>query len=246
MTILDCHCHLSMLPTTVTAPLIQAAPTNKRWVLGGYDPKDWRLQLELKKKHPEKLRTAFGLHPWYVKSEYFELDRDFEQLKELIFQADLVGEIGLDFSGDSDQQKKQLQHEVFERQLSFGGDRPYAFHIVQAHGAALTLLKDYSLRGFVHSFSGSVEVAEKYFAEGILLSFGPSILNENFKRSREALEALPLEAILIESDFPSAEAGQDANKILMDVATEVAKIKSVDRDQLFHQVESNFNGLFIS
>lgn len=266
MNTIDCHCHLSFLNKSAFTRCLQSAEPNKQWVLGGYDPQDWRQQIEFKSLAPTQVKTAFGLHPWYVKSEYFGLNDDFEKLKEMIFQADLFGEIGLDYFGDGDL-KKQLQLEVFERQLAFGNDKPFVFHIVQAHGDALALLNDFSVRGYVHSFSGSIEVAEKYVAEGILLSFGPNILNENFKKSRETLQELPLEAILIESDAPhygvrntgdpTSQGGEDEgkaslqeatnpNETLLKVAREVAMLKNIELSELLSQVELNFKKLFPS
>ena len=133
---------------------------------------------------------------------------------------------------------------MFEKQLEISNSKPFVFHVVQAHGKALEILNNFSVKGFVHGFSGSIEVAEKYYAEGILLSFGPGILNENYKKARLALEELPLEAILIESDTPShpVDEGHPV-EILEKVYQEAANIRQISVDELKSQVRKNFSTL---
>ncbi len=240
----DCHCHLSFLNGDEAQNIIVAQPDHQ-WLMGGYQPSEWEEQVRLKKAHPTQLKTCYGLHPWYVKSDEFNLFRDMEALKIWADQADLIGEVGLDFHGDDPSIKKDLQMNVFEQQLDFSSGQPFVFHVVQAHGKALEILNNYSVKGFVHSFSGSIEVAERYFSEGILLSFSTSILNENFKKGREAVEQLPIEALLIESDTPSHPLDED-NPVdnLERVYAEVAKIRQIEVEELASQVATNLEKLF--
>ena len=244
MSVLDCHCHLSFMSLEEAKSVLSNAPEDQQWIFGGYQPSEWEAQIELKKLYPDRFQTCFGLHPWYIKSSEFDLARDIESLKLWADQADFIGEVGLDFFGDESILKKDMQLNVFEQQLELNTTKPFVLHIVQAHGKALDILKNYSIKGFVHSFSGSIEVAEKYLSHNILLSFGPNILNENFKNARETLAKLPLEAILIESDTPS-NAIDENNPLdkLQKVYEEAAKIKEIDVEDLKQQVIQNFKSL---
>jgi len=122
--------------------------------------------------------------------------------------------------------------------------KPFVLHVVQAHGKALDLLKDYEVKGFVHGYSGSTEVAEQYFDMGILLSFGTGVLNENFKKARQAVKDLPAEAILIESDTPSSHDDRgDSLDLRMQVLNEVAKIRQVTVEELERQVSINIKSV---
>jgi TatD DNase family protein len=233
MSVVDCHSHLSFLNLDEATEFIQGADADKQWIMGGYQPSEWEHQVALKNQFPERIKTCFGLHPWFIKSKEFELSRDLEELKIWADQADFIGEVGLDFFGDEATLKKEAQINVFERQLEIAHNKPFVFHIVQAHGKALEILKDYSVKGFVHSFSGSVEVAEQYMANSILISFGPNILNDNFKKAREALEKLPKEAILFESDTPSnAIDDGNPNKVFEEVLNKAAEIRSTTVEEL--------------
>jgi TatD DNase family protein len=239
----DCHCHLSFLGDDEAEALVKGHPRH-RWIMGGYQPSEWEQQVHLKKQAPQQLETCYGLHPWYVKSAEFELGRDLEALKIWSHQAQWIGEVGLDFHGDDASIKKDLQINVFEQQLEMSSQQAFVFHIVQAHGKALEILNNYSVRGFVHSFSGSIEVAERYLQEGILLSFGPGVLNPDFKKARETVTALPLEGLLIESDTPSHPLDEaDPVSQLEKVYAEVAQLRGVSVEQLQEQVAQNLQGL---
>lgn len=244
----DCHCHLSFLDEKETSSLIQSWQKSQAsefiWVMGGYQPSEWEVQVELKQTYPQSLKTCYGLHPWYVKSEEFDLSRDMEALKIWIDQADFIGEVGLDFFGDAQTLKKDLQLNVFEKQLQLSTGRPYVFHIVQAHGPALDILKDYNTSGYIHSFTGSIEVAEQYIDLGYLLSFGPNVLNPNYKKAREVLAEIPLDKLLLESDTPSHPLDEaDPMKNLQKVYEEVSRIRGLSMLELADLVNSNFQRL---
>lgn len=240
---IDCHCHLPFVKKSEWGSLEKSSID--QWVMGGYEPKEWDVQLQLKDQFPGKIKTCFGLHPWYVRSDQFELDCDFDLLKEKVFDADLIGEVGLDFFERDGDLKKELQISVFEKQLEMSTGQPFVFHIVKAHGKALEILNDHPVKGFVHSFSGAPEVASSYLDLGLLLSFSPAILNENNKKARAALEVTPVEKLLIESDSPSGpESDEYSQQSLLNVAGEVAKIKGVGLEDLYKQVELNFQTLF--
>ena len=241
--VIDCHCHLSFLEEDQASQYISESPDHQ-WLMGGYQPSEWEHQVALKKKFPKNVMTAYGLHPWYVKSDEFNLDLDLEALKIWIDQSDWIGEVGLDFHGDENSLKKELQINVFEKQLELSGNKPFVFHFVQSHGKALEILNNYSVKGFVHGFSGSIEVAEQYYDCGILLSFGPGILSENYKKARAALQELPIESILLESDTPShpVDDGHPV-EILEKVYKEAASLRGIGIEELKVQVSENFKAL---
>lgn len=246
--LIDSHCHLSFLEEDEVQKIYSNAiaqfTATPCWVMGGYQPSEWESQVHLKNLFPSAIKTCYGLHPWYVKSDEFDLSRDMEALKIWVAQADFIGEVGLDFFGDEAHLKKELQTHVFEMQLELSHGQPFVFHIVQGHGQALEILKDYSVNGFVHSFSGSIEVAEQYLDQGLLLSFGPNILNPNYKKARAVVSEIPLESLLIESDTPSHPLDEsDPLQNLHKVYQEVSRIRGLSVLELRQLVNKNFQRL---
>ena len=212
--------------------------------MGGYDPSEWKVQVHLKQMFPDAIETCFGLHPWYVKSDIFEEQRDLKVFQDYTKNTQFVGELGLDFFDRGDELYKERQLNIFEKQLELSKGKSFVFHVVQAHGQALEILKGHSLKGFIHSFTGSKEVALQYYKQGILLSFGPSLLKPNYLKAREALEALPLESLLVESDTPSRPKDlMDPVMALEEVYAEIAKIKNISVEELKKVVSSNLKSL---
>jgi TatD DNase family protein len=100
-----------------------------------------------------------------------------------------------------------LQHAAFEEQLRLAQalDVPVILHILRAHEEALLVLRRVGLPragGVVHSYSGSAELVPRYLDLGLYLSFGGSITWGAASRAQRALQACPLERMLIETDAP--------------------------------------------
>ena len=202
--------------------------------------------MELVKHNVGHLQMSFGLHPWYVKSTECDVNRDLEHLKSALSQYPdaFLGELGLDFSGDKELVEKTKQIEAFEAQLSIETHRPAVFHFVQAHGASIDFLKNHPRGGFVHGFSGSFETAKTYMDQGLLMSFGPGLLNPNYKKARETFVQMPDEFLLIESDTPSSFLDRTSPVVrLEEVYKEAAKLRQTSVEALKSLVAQNFQSL---
>lgn len=141
-----------------------------------------------------------------------------EKYQALIDQSNRVvaiGEIGLDYYhinttlGKSETEIKDLQKEVFIKQLNLAqkNNLPVIIHCREAHEDLYKILKDFSDQnnftqdwGVVHCFSGDYELAQKYFALGLKISFTGLITFTN--TWDEVIAKSPLEKIMIETDSP--------------------------------------------
>ncbi|NDD90519.1 hypothetical protein EBZ37_00310 [bacterium] len=167
-------------------------------IQGGVDPEDWTRQLELHQKYPLWIRPVLGLHPWWVKKHSLEQCKEALSQLERFFcdHTDVIvalGELGVDFSKEG-RATEELQLFVFQQQLELASrfQKPLILHLVHGHEVALRLLMKHAerqpLRGLVHAFSGSIEVARQYVSLGLKLSIGPGVseagrfLSESFRR----------------------------------------------------------------
>ena len=57
-------------------------------------------------------------------------------------------------------------------------------------------------KGIVHCYSGSAEDAVQLAAQGLYIGFGGACTFNGAKRAAKAIEALPLDAIVLETDCP--------------------------------------------
>jgi TatD DNase family protein len=172
-------------------------------VLGGVDPADWRRQLELGRRYREFLTTAAGIHPWVVRdADEGVLATMFEDLSKMATQFDLIGEVGFDFYKDNSHAQKLKQRHWCERQLDLCSSlgKPVVLHVVRGHDQMLEALNNFDgIRGILHAFNGSDELARQYVRRGFILSLG-----QRFFRQKKASELAWLRGIpfVLESDAP--------------------------------------------
>lgn len=146
-----------------------------------------------------------GLHPTSVNSTFEKELQVIEKSLTLSDEYIAIGEIGLDLYWDKAFIKEQVQ--AFDRQiqLALQYNLPIVVHSREAfHLLYETILpyKNTALKGVFHSFTGTVEEAEK------LLEFKGFYLGINgvvtFKNSglAQALSQIPVNRIIMETDAP--------------------------------------------
>ena len=114
-----------------------------------------------------------------------------------------VGEIGLDYHYED--VPREVQKRAFRLQLQLARELnlPVVVHEREAHGDAMELLDDFpDVTGVFHCYSGSAEMARELVRRGWYVGFTGVVTFKNARRAVEAVEALPLDRILIETDCP--------------------------------------------
>ncbi len=151
--------------------------------------------------------AAVGIHPSDC-VDFPDVDCQLAKLRSMLDEQKkhkivALGEIGLDYYWDTEH--KELQKEYFTRQLdiAYEYDIPVIIHDRDAHGDTFeTLIKHYNIRGVLHSFSGSSEMALELIRRGWYISFSGVISFKNARKVREVASVVPIEKILIETDCP--------------------------------------------
>lgn len=143
-------------------------------------------------------RPALGLHPLVAKDHARELPL----FKTLCAGADLIGEIGLDFSA-AGKASRSCQEASFAMVLDCIRDRPrfVTLHSRAAEDAVLGHLTRVGLANAVfHWFSGSRAQLIRILDDGHLLSLNTSMMRT--AKWHNFIQLVPHEAILTESDGP--------------------------------------------
>lgn len=146
--------------------------------------------------------AAVGVHPESVD----ETPSDYrEKLTELVKSSEKVraiGEIGLDYHYENYDRDKQIL--FFRQQLELARELslPVIVHSRSASEDTLDILKEYRPAGVVHCFSGSAEVAKEVIKLGMYIGFTGVLTFKNAKKALRALEAVPLDRLLLETDCP--------------------------------------------
>ena len=117
-----------------------------------------------------------------------------------------IGEIGLDYYWEKDEEKRALQRAVFVRQLDLARQlkMPVCIHDREAHGDMMKLLKTEGkgLRGVLHCYSGSWEMAAELLKGEWYFGIDGPLTYKNAAKLPEIVQRLPAERILVETDSP--------------------------------------------
>lgn len=163
--------------------------------------------LEVCAKYPDYLYPALGLHPEDVDAHWQE---KLYQIYATIQSTPLVaiGEIGLDYHWDTTY--KNEQHEAFRTQLRWAKqfNLPVMIHVRDAAEDALRILREeMPLRGVMHCYSGSYEMAREYVKMGLCLGIGGVITFKNCRLADnlcppDGRDPIPLTSLVLETDAP--------------------------------------------
>jgi TatD DNase family protein len=118
----------------------------------------------------------------------------------------VVGETGLDHHWIRDCVGRQAQEVSFRRHIDLAKrlGRVLQIHDRDAHDDVLRVLHDEGApeHTVFHCFSGDVAMARHCAEQGWYLSFAGTLTFKNAQPLREALRAVPLEQVLVETDAP--------------------------------------------
>ena len=116
-----------------------------------------------------------------------------------------MGEIGLDYHWMT--APKDVQERVFRRQIQLSKklNLPFVVHTRDALEDTYEIIKSEGVGprgGIMHSYSGSLEMAERFIELGMMISFSGVVTFKKATDIQEAARSLPLDKILVETDAP--------------------------------------------
>ena len=214
--VVDNHCHLdiadgpdgSWLPTD--RALAAAAEVGvTRIVQIGCDLPGARWAVEAAARH-DALVAGVALHPNEAPrlAQAGRLEAALEEIEALASSSDrvrAVGETGLDYfrTGEDGRAAQVLS---FRRHIDLAKrlDRTLVIHDRDAHEDVLRVLDEEGVpdRFVMHCFSGDTVFARACVDRGAWLSFAGTVTFKNAEPLREALRAVPLDRVLVETDAP--------------------------------------------
>lgn len=245
---IDTHCHLSGEDYDDIDNVIE---DNKKAlvdkiVVSGCSRESIEEVMVLKEKY-NMIYVTIGYHPEYA--DIITLD-DLDYLKGLLKESKVVGigEIGLDYYYGKENKEKQLW--LFESQLKIAEELslPVVIHSRDATQDTIDTLKKYNVKGIVHCFSGSLEVANIYISMGFLLGIGGVVTFKNSKL-KDVVKEISLEKIVLETDSPYLtpvpyRGKVNSSKYLEFIAKFIADVKNTSVDEIAKITSENASSLF--
>lgn len=169
----------------------------------GFDRPTIKRTLELAEQYPE-IYSTIGWHPTEAGSYTQEAE---DLIVSHLHDPKVIalGEIGLDYHWMED--PKEVQIEVFKRQIQLSKDHdlPFVVHTRDALDDTYEVIRDAGVGpcgGIMHSYSGSLEMAQRFVDLGMMISFSGVVTFKKALDVQEAAAQLPLDKILVETDAP--------------------------------------------
>lgn len=211
--IFDTHIHLNeeRLLENLDVYLNEAIKDGvTKFLCVGWDLESSKKAIELANKY-ENIYCSIGVIPTEHK-QYSLTDSPSPTIKELEALLPLsnkivaIGEIGLDYYWEKEDEIKNKQKEMFVEQIELANkyNLPISIHARDSLQDTLDILKTHKVKqsGIMHCYSGSKEMAKEFIKLGYKIAFGGVLTFKNSRVTKEVLSSIPLSSIVFETDAP--------------------------------------------
>lgn len=183
------------------------------FITAGYNLESSKSAVELAKQY-QFIYAIIGISPNDMpdnpqKEE--KLWKDIHEIQEIIKEDNsnkivAIGEIGLDYYWEKNEDMRKLQRKAFIRQIELANmlELPIVIHTRDAVMDTLEILKKYDVhkKGIFHCCPQNRELIKEGLKLGFYISFAGPITFKNSKNADEIIKLVPNDKILIETDSP--------------------------------------------
>ena len=246
--LIDTHCHIYSEYYDDIDEVIERSINDgvSMIIVNGVDRKSNEEILKLVKKY-DIVYGALGIHPDQCEKVSNE---DFMFIEEHINDDKIVavGEIGLDYHYDLD---KGMQKELFKKQLDIASkyNKPVIIHSRDSIQDTYNMLKEYKIKGIMHCYSGSVEMAREFNKLGYLIGVGGIVTFKNAVKLIDVIKSVDLKYIVVETDSPYLtpepyRGKRNEPKYIKIIMEKICDIKGIEYMALCDTIRTNVFGLF--
>jgi TatD DNase family protein len=186
------------------------------------------------------LLATIGVHPHEAKDAPADIAVAFDRLRAAAHAPIVaIGETGLDYHYNHSPAEDQRR--VLRAQIAYAAANalPVVFHQREAFDDFVTILRETwdrtTMRGVVHCFTGDADQARTFVDEfGMLLGIGGVVTFKTAAPTRDAVRAVGLAAIVMETDCPYLapvpyRGKRNEPAFIVESASAVANILAIDR-----------------
>lgn len=206
--IFDTHIHLNEPRLLENLDLyLKEAKENgiNKFLCVGWDYESSKKAVELANKY-EEIFASIAIMPTEHKSFNNEIFSKLEDLLKLSNKIVAIGETGLDYYWEKEEQIKIKQKEMFLKHIDLANkyNLPLTIHCRDAIQDTFDILKNHPVKekGVMHCYSGSLEMAKEFIKLGYKIAFGGVLTFKNSIVTKQVLTSIPLNSIVLETDAP--------------------------------------------
>jgi TatD DNase family protein len=182
------------------------------------------------------IQTYFsvGIHPWYINND----DSQREKLKYLIEQKKVIaiGECGMDIYSPSNM-KEQEDVFRFQIELSEINKLPLIIHCVRAFNDLIRIKKQVKpeMPWILHGFNSNIQIIKQCLANGLLFSFGKSIMLDNSNTVKH-INSITVDFVFLETD--------NSTHVISEIYEKYSQIRKLPIETTMEIISRNFHNYF--
>ena len=220
----------------------------------GCDLETSKKAIEITNKY-DFIYAIIGIHPSEIASTKTEIDKQIQQIKQLVLENPKtvgIGEIGLDYHWHND--NKELQKYAFIKQIELANDLklPISIHTRDAIDDTIHIIKNevkIEKSGVLHCCPFNRELVKHGLEVGLYIAFGGTCTFKNAKNADEIIKMVPKERILIETDSPylapdPLRGTRNDSRNLKYVVQKLASVRKITPEQIAKITYDNAETLF--
>ena len=247
MRVADTHCHLADLPDPDAAVTDAAAAGVGPILAVAMGRRDGEAVLELRRRHPGLVLAGLGLHPSRVPGLTDEAAAvELAWIAARAREADVLGEVGLDFRDATDPRQRVRQRDILEHLLDIATRcrLPLNLHTRRADRELFDVARDFTARtgltAVLHWFTHSAKMAWLCAEAGLFISVGPAITHD--PAQAEVARRVHPDLLLVETDSPVVYGGVAARPAdAAIVASTLARLRGEEEGALTARLARNLD-----
>lgn len=215
----------------------------------GWDVESSKKAIELAHSY-DFVYAIIGFHPCNIKG-YNDEEYNWLEKNALDDKVVGIGEIGYDLHWDDTTLEEQTYAFKKQIEIALRVNKPISIHSRDACQLTFDLLSSYfgKVKGVLHAYSGSYEMAKEYIKNGFYLGVGGVVTFKNASKLIEVVENTPLEYIISETDSPYLaptphRGKENGPKYIPLIVDKIAQIKELSTTEVAKILESNTRRLF--
>ena len=219
MQLYDMHCHIDLVDN-----MVDFALSLEKMGISAFTvtttPKAFEVESRILNRF-SNLKIGLGLHPQLISSRYEEV----EMIERYIHTQRYIGEIGLDY-GKQFYFSKERQQIAFEKimYMCSNGNKVISIHSAYATSDVLNIIKKNNSATnnicILHWFSGTNKQLQKAVELGCYFSINEKML----QKGNLNISQIPLERILLETDYPFISNVRGAQEVYKGLSTCLSKL----------------------
>lgn len=171
----------------------------------GYDLESSKRAIEIANQY-NNVYAAIGFIPTERKKWTTSSIANLEELLKKSSKIVAIGEIGLDYYWEKEENVKKIQKLMFISQIELANkyDLPISIHSRDSIQDTYDILKNYPCvnKGIMHCYSGSIEMSKEFIKLGYKIAFGGVLTFKNAIEIKRILKQTDLKNVVLETDAP--------------------------------------------